>query len=87
LRRWRRVWSEFGASHQKSCKENEKGRDESLKTKGPNRKGEDREDKGARREWLETLNAGKSEAKKTSHNVCCRQLMDDANRLKCSKYQ
>jgi len=46
LKRWRRVWSDFGASHQKSCKENEKGRDESLKTEGPNRKGEDREDKG-----------------------------------------
>jgi len=46
LRRWRRVWSDFGANHQKSCKENEKGRDESLKTEGPNRKEEDREEKG-----------------------------------------
>jgi len=24
---------------------------------------------------------------KTAHNVCTRQIMDDANRLKCSKYQ
>jgi len=45
-RRWRRVWCNFGASHQKSCKENEKGRDKSLKAEGPNRKEEDREDKG-----------------------------------------
>ena len=36
----------------------------------------------------ENLDAGKSEAKrKTTHNVCSRQLMDDANRLKCSKCQ
>ena len=26
LRRWRRVWSDFGASHQKNCKEEEKGK-------------------------------------------------------------
>jgi len=24
---------------------------------------------------------------KTAHNVCTRQIMDDANRLKCSKYR
>jgi len=24
---------------------------------------------------------------KTAHNVCFRQIMDDANRLKCNKYQ
>jgi len=24
---------------------------------------------------------------KTAHNVCSRQIMDDANRLKCNKYQ
>jgi len=29
----------------------------------------------------------KAETEKTSHNICFRQLMDDANRLKCSKYQ
>jgi len=29
----------------------------------------------------------KTNQRKTSHNVCSRQLMDDANRLKCSKYQ
>jgi len=26
LRSWRRVWSDFGASHQKNCKEEEKGK-------------------------------------------------------------
>jgi len=29
---------------------------------------------------------GEEEEKKT-HSVCTRQIMDDANRLKCSKYQ
>jgi len=29
----------------------------------------------------------KEKSEKTSHNVCSRQLMDDANRLKCSEYQ
>jgi len=29
----------------------------------------------------------KRKKEKTSHNVCSRQLMDVANRLKCSKYQ
>jgi len=46
LRRWRRVWCNFGASHQKSCKENERGRNESLKAEGTNREEEGREDKG-----------------------------------------
>ena len=64
MRRWRRVWSDFGASHQKSCKENEKGRDESLKTEGPNRKRRRQRGRGELAEKrLETLNAGESEAK------------------------
>jgi len=33
----------------------------------------------------ETL--GYEKKKKTAHNVCFRQIMDDANRLKCNKYQ
>jgi len=37
---------------------------------------------------LENLNVEKGKAKnKTTQNVCSRQLMDDANRLKCSKCQ
>ena len=64
MRRWRRVWSDFGASHQKRCKENEKGRDESLKIEGPNRKRRRQRGRGGLAEKrLETLNAGKSEAK------------------------
>ena len=35
----------------------------------------------------EALNYEKGEAEETAHSVCTRQLMDDANRLKCSKYQ
>ena len=27
------------------------------------------------------------EEEETTHSVCTRQIMDDANRLKCSKYQ
>jgi len=37
---------------------------------------------------LENLNVEKGKAKnETAHNVCSRQLMDDANRSKCSKCQ
>ena len=35
----------------------------------------------------EALSYEKGETEETAHNVCTRQLMDDANRLKCSKYQ
>jgi len=35
----------------------------------------------------EALSHGRGEKEKTAHNVCTRQIMDDANRLKCSKYQ
>jgi len=35
----------------------------------------------------EALSYERGEKKKTAHNVCTRQIMDDANRLKCSKYQ
>ena len=33
------------------------------------------------------LSYEKEEEEETTHNVCTRQVMDDANRLKCSKYQ
>ena len=29
----------------------------------------------------------KEEEEETTHSVCTRQIMDDANRLKCSRYQ
>jgi len=29
----------------------------------------------------------KGEEEETTHSVCTRQIMDDANRLKCSRYQ
>ena len=29
----------------------------------------------------------KEKKKKTAQNVCTRQIMDDANRSKCNKYQ
>ena len=29
----------------------------------------------------------RGEKEKTTHNICTRQIMDDANRLKCSKDQ
>ena len=35
----------------------------------------------------EALSYERGEKEKTTHNVCTRQIMDDANRLKCSKYQ
>ena len=35
----------------------------------------------------ETLSYEKGEAEETTHSVCTRQLMDDANRLKCRKTQ
>jgi len=35
----------------------------------------------------EALSCEKGETEETTHNVCTRQLMDDANRLKCSKHQ
>ena len=35
----------------------------------------------------EALSYEKGEEEETTHNVCTRQLMDDANQLKCSKYQ
>jgi len=35
----------------------------------------------------EALSYERGEKEKTAHNVCTRQIMDDANRLKCSKYQ
>ena len=35
----------------------------------------------------EALSCEKEEEEETTHNVCTRQLMDDANRLKCSKYR
>jgi len=35
----------------------------------------------------EALSYGREEEEETTHNVCTRQIMDDANRLKCSKYQ
>jgi len=35
----------------------------------------------------EALGYEKGEEKETTHSVCTRQIMDDANRLKCSKYQ
>ena len=35
----------------------------------------------------EALSYEKGEAEETAHSVCTIQLMDDANRLKCNKYQ
>ena len=35
----------------------------------------------------EALSYDKGEEEETTHSVCTRQLMDDANRLKCNKYQ
>ena len=35
----------------------------------------------------ETLTCEKGEEEETTHIVCTRQLMDDANRLKCSRNQ
>jgi len=35
----------------------------------------------------EALSYEKGEEEETTHSVCTRQIMDDANRLKCSKYQ
>ena len=35
----------------------------------------------------EALSYEKGEMEKTTHNVCTRQLKDDANRLKCRKNQ
>ena len=35
----------------------------------------------------EALSCEKGEEEETTHSVCTRQLMDDANRLKCKKYQ
>ena len=35
----------------------------------------------------EALSYEREEKEKTTHNVCTRQIMDDANRLKYSKYQ
>jgi len=35
----------------------------------------------------EALSYEGEEKEKTAHNVCSRQIMDDANRLKCNKYQ
>ena len=35
----------------------------------------------------EALSYEREEKEKTTHNVCTRKIMDDANRLKCSKYQ
>jgi len=35
----------------------------------------------------EALSYERGEKEKTTHNVCTRQIMDHANRLKCSKYQ
>jgi len=35
----------------------------------------------------EALSYEKGEEEEITHSVCTRQLMDDANRLKCSKYQ
>ena len=35
----------------------------------------------------EALSYEKEEEEETTHSVCTRQIMDDANRLKCSKYQ
>ena len=34
----------------------------------------------------EALSYEKEEEEETTHSVCTRQIMDDANRLKCSKY-
>ena len=35
----------------------------------------------------EALSYEKKEEEETTHSICTRQIMDDANRLKCSKYQ
>ena len=35
----------------------------------------------------EALSYEKGEEEETTHSVCTRQLMDDANRLKCRKTQ
>jgi len=35
----------------------------------------------------EALSYGRGEEEEKTHKVCTRQLMDDANRLKCSKHQ
>ena len=35
----------------------------------------------------EALSCEKGEEEETTRSVCTRQLMDDANRLKCNKYQ
>jgi len=35
----------------------------------------------------EALSYERDEKEKTTHNVCTRQIMDDANRSKCSKHQ
>ena len=35
----------------------------------------------------EALSYEREEKEKTAHNVCFRQIMDDVNRSKCSKYQ
>ena len=55
---------------------------------------ENKEDRANEQEFA-GMNVTKNEALsyerrrkgKTAHNVCFRQIMDDANRLKCSKYQ
>ena len=55
----------------------------------PNRREGDRITRGLAEKGFRNPKHRKEKAKteKTSHNVCSRQLMDDANRLKCSKYQ
>ena len=35
----------------------------------------------------EALSYERGEMEETTHNVCTGQIIDDANRLKCSKYQ
>jgi len=35
----------------------------------------------------EALSYERGEKEETAHNVCTRQIMDDANRSKCKKYQ
>jgi len=46
------------------------------------------EQQGFAEKGSETLSEERrKQNRKTSHNVCSRQVLDDANRLKCSKYQ
>ena len=35
----------------------------------------------------EALSYEREEEEETTHNICTRQIIDDANRLKCSKYR